>query len=306
MAQLNKGSNGMGAMGETAHVVKMLTTNEMSRPRRRPYASGVGFCPTQVWFHANRKEEAVTLSPALSLFQGIGNGVEERIVSGFDAHGRTIGKQVKLPNPPPSFKIDVGGYIDLVALDASDTVAAYEIKTTGSMPNEPKYAHWSQAMTYACLGGFDKVYVVYVSRSVQNFPDPTPLIKTFLIDVQDNLLEHMTTIVLSCRSMFGRETPPRPAHFRKSQECMFCDFKQKCWDSGSVVFKHPSVAFEERVAAERVAEELITLRQSFYAQAISNAKGGATPEQHAKANAVLQDINSGGSGKVLGKRTTVV
>lgn len=306
MARLNSGSEGMGSTNETAHVIKMLTHQEWSRPRRRPYASGVGFCPTQVWFHANRKEEVVTLAPSLSLFQGIGNGVEERIVAGFDTHKRTIGKQVKLPNPPPNFKIDVGGYIDLVALDGKDTVAAYEIKTTGSMPNEPKYAHWSQAMTYACLGGFDTVYVVYVSRTVQNFPDPTPLIKTFRIDVAENLLEHMTTIVLSCYAMHDKKAPLRPVQFRKSQECMFCDFKAKCWDATDFEFVHPTVALDHRAAAERVAAELIELRPSFYAQAVSNAKGGATPEQHDKANAVLDDINSGGNGKTVGKRTTVV
>ena len=177
---------------------------------------------------------------------------------------------------------------------------------TGAMPNEPKHAHWSQAMTYACLGGFDKVYIVYVSRSVQNFPDPTPLIKVFSIGVEENLLEHMTTIVQSCYGMHGDEAPLRPAAFRKSGECMFCDFKDKCWNSSDVKFKHPAQSQEDRAIAERVAIDLIALRPSFYAQAISNAKGGAEPHAVAKADEVLADINSGGNGRSVGKRTNVV
>lgn len=297
---------GAGKPSETGNVIKMLTMRERSFPRKRPYASGAGFCSTQVWFHANREAGEYVLSPSLNLFQGIGSGVEDRIVEGFEAHKQLLGKQVKLPNPPPSFKIDVGGYIDLVAFDHNGDIAAYEVKTASSIPSEPKIAHFSQAMTYACLGGFDKVYIVYVARNVQNFPDPTPLVKAFLIDVEANLLEYMTTIVMSCYHMHDKKAPHRPAHFRKSRECQFCDFQAQCWGESGFEFKDFDGALEDRAAAERVAAELIELRPTFFGEALSNAKGGAPPYAIKALDERLAIINSGKGAKKLRSRTTVV
>ena len=81
------------------------------------------------------------------------------------------------PKSPKSFGIDVGGFIDAIGYDSQRNVAAYEIKTAGTIPPVPKATHLSQAMTYAILGGIDNVFLVYVGRKVQDFPDPTPLVK---------------------------------------------------------------------------------------------------------------------------------
>lgn len=287
---LNYGGDNRGT--ETGHVIKALTLKEKSFPRRRPYASGVGFCSTQTWFHANRPEGEYVLSPSLNLFQGVGNGVEDRIVEGFEAHKLLLGKQVKLPNPPPTYKIDVGGYIDLVALNSLGEVGAYEVKTCSSLPQEPKIAHFSQAMTYACLGGFDNVYIVYVARNVQNFPDPTPLVKVFSIDVQENVLEYMRRIVLSCHHMHDKTAPQRPAHFRKSKECLFCDFQAQCWNVTGFEFKDYSESLIDEGAAEKIALELIEQRPSFFATSLSNAKGGAPKYAIEIIDGVLGKINT--------------
>lgn len=256
---------------ETNHILKALELERRGGKRFRPFASAVAYCARQNWFFGNGEGSKVTVvDPALNLYQGIGDGVEARIVQGMAAHGFLLGSQVRLPNPPKSFGIDVGGFIDAIALDSQGRVAAYEVKTAASIPPSPKLTHLSQAMTYAALGGVDNVNIVYVGRKVQDFPDPTPLVKVFRIDVNELLLEYMTTIVMSCHALSNGEAPQRPATFRKSMECQYCDFKERCWGELDVKTM-PSSEYAERYAeAEKTAAELLAWRPHFYSQLLEN------------------------------------
>ncbi len=260
---------------ETRYVIENL--NEMvaaKGKRQRPYASGLD-CPRKVWFFANT-ESVATVNPApMKLYQEIGNAVEDVVVNGFRNNQLLLGSQVKLPNPPKSFGVNVGGYIDMVALDSTGQIAAYEIKTCKTIPNEPKPAHLSQALVYATLGGFDRVHVIYVSRMVQDWPNQEPLVKVFTVDAIGSVLDVATNIIYSCRTMHSKQSPPRPSHFRKHRECQFCDFQARCWDDPSVVTMDPQAAYEAHSVAERVAVDLVALRKHFYLEALSNAKGGA-------------------------------
>lgn len=256
---------------ETNHILKVLEMASRGGRRFRPFAGTVAFCQRENWFHANIDKEAGGIVPAtLNIYQGIGNGVEERIVKGMMEHNILLGAQVKLPNPPKNFGIDVGGYIDAIALDSQGRVAAYEIKTTGAMPTSPKAKHLSQAMAYACLGGIDVVYIVYVGRKVQEFPDPTPLVKVFQVDTGKLLSEYMTTLVASCHGIKSKEAPPRPSTFRKSHECQYCDFSQRCWREEEVVTMTPQRTSEYMAEAEKTAEELLTFRPSFFIGVLEN------------------------------------
>lgn len=256
---------------ETNHLLGTLEGVVRGGKRYRPFAGSVAYCPRENWLHANLPKEAGGILPAtLNLYQGIGNGVEERIVAGLSAHGKLLGAQVKLPNPAPNFKIDVGGYIDAIGFDNSGKVAAYEIKTTGAMPTSPKAKHLAQAMTYACLGGIDNVYIVYVGRQVQAFPDPTPLLKVFHIDTHALMSEYMTTLVMSCHSLASKSAPPRPATFRKSHECQYCDFAQQCWKDEGFITMTPTASAEHYAEAEKTAEELMRHRPSLYISLLEN------------------------------------
>lgn len=261
---------------ETDYVVQKLTQKNEYRKRFRPYAADAGFCPTKNWLHINTQQEDTVTAATLKLYQGIGNGVEEVITDGFTQHGALLSTQVKLPNPPKAYGIDIGGYIDMIAVDRLGRTAAYEIKTTGAMPYEPKANHMSQAMTYACLGGLDVVYIVYVGRQVQAFPDPTPLVRVFELDVKEKLLDYMTTIVLSCHSLSKQNAPLRPVGFRKSNECNYCPFLQQCWNEIGFEFETPGESVEAFAEAEKTAYELLDMRESFFRATLSNAIGSAS------------------------------
>lgn len=256
---------------ETNHLLRTLEGVVRGGKRYRIFAGDAGYCPRANWFHGNVVKEAGAILPAtLNLYQGVGNGVEERIVSGMRDHGNLLGAQVKMPNPPKNFGIDVGGYIDAIGIDNSGKVAAYEVKTTGAMPASPKAKHLAQAMTYACLGGIDNVYIVYVGRQVQAFPDPTPLLKVFHIDTHGLMLEYMTTVVLSSHALMSKAAPPRPATFRKSHECQYCDFSQKCWKDDGFETMTPAVSAEYYAEAEKTAAELMAYRPSFLIELLEN------------------------------------
>lgn len=256
---------------ETQLILKVLSAKTKTGKRFRPFAGAVAYCARQNWFFANREGEPGYTNPSLTLYQGIGNGIEEKIVKGMAAHGMLLGTQVSLPNPPSHFKINVGGFIDAIGIGSTGKVTAYEIKTTGAMPSSPKANHLSQAMTYACLGGIDHVAIVYVGRQVQNFPDPTPLVKTFLIDVSGLMPEYMSRIVEACHSLTNPEAPMRPATFRKSFECQYCDFKEACWNE-DVPTLSPRASSYARAEAEKTAQELIALRPNFYTTLLANCR----------------------------------
>jgi CRISPR/Cas system-associated exonuclease Cas4 (RecB family) len=255
--------NNRGA-AETNHVLSMLEIKSYGGKRFRPFAGSVAYCPRENWLHANTGKEGGVASATMSLYQGVGNGVEERIVKGALEHGKLLGTQVKLPNPPKTFGIDVGGYIDMIAYDSLGRVAAYEIKTTGAMPSSPKAKHLAQAMTYSVLGGLDIVYIIYVGRKVQDFPDPTPLVKVFQVDVGNLLREYGTTILLTTSALSSPDAPPRPATFRKSSECSYCDFQQKCWRDEGFDTMNARKSAEHVASAEKTVDELLLHRPSFF------------------------------------------
>lgn len=259
-------------VSETEHILRILESKRRGGKRFRPFAGDVAYCSRKNWFHAN-VDGGESITPAtLNLYQGVGNGVEERIVSGLEAHGQLLGSQVSLPNPDSKFKVNVGGYIDAIGLDGKGNLAAFEIKTTGAMPSQPKLNHLSQAMTYACLGGLDTVYIIYVGRQVQNFPDPSPLVKAFLIDVKNLLSQYMTNIVMSCHALKSLEAPQRPPTFRKSSECQYCDFVEMCWKDASLKTMSPSKNAALVAGAEKTAQELITMRPAFLHQLLLNCE----------------------------------
>lgn len=287
MAKVAKGSDhiiGRSPTGsdELSHVLHMLTSAETKGRRSRPYGADAGLCATKNWLHINTEPGEVITAPTLKLYQGIGVGVEDVVVEGFKAHGKILSTQVKLPTPPKTYGIDVGGYLDILAYDHLGRVAAYEVKTCTSIPNEPKPNHLAQAMTYAALGGLDIVYILYISRSVQAFPSPAPLVRVFEIDVQ-NLLEHyMSVIVLSCHSLHDSAAPMRPTGFRKSYECNYCPFQQKCWNEDGFRFTTPTRMVQKEAAALKIAGELIALRPHFFLDTLSNAIGSAHEDEKPK------------------------
>lgn len=168
---MNRGSSHLKKKDTSSFWEGILIESITKGGRARPFASKAGYCPTANWFMGDTKGEYI-VGASMKLYQGIGNGVEAELVAGAERSGILLGTQVKMPTPSG---IDIGGFIDLVAIGPDGSPTLYEIKTCTNIPAKIKPEHAAQAATYWLFSGIDRVEVIYVSRKVQNFPDPTPL-----------------------------------------------------------------------------------------------------------------------------------
>lgn len=240
---------------ETERLFRILTQANKGYKQNRPYASRMAYCYTANWFGMNREQDSVT-NGAMKLYQGIGNGVEAEIISAYQRAKLLLGTQVPLPTPNG---IEIGGYIDMVALNASGKPSVYEIKTCTNIPSEIKAEHAAQVAVYHTFSGLD-CYVIYVSRKVQNFPDPTPLVRVF----EFNPLEHKDKIsntFLSLVTQGSSLPPPRPSHFRENNECGFCTWKSFCWNEANFMQARDFIRFTGD--AEKLSEKVLSERKKF-------------------------------------------
>lgn len=215
---------------ETERAIRFLNELIPGKKRKRPIASKAGYCPTANWFSINTEEESF-VGGSMKLYQGIGNGVEEEIVKAYERNGVLLGTQVLLPLPEG---VDLGGFIDMIALNGSGEPSLYEIKTCTNIPSKIKDEHAAQVAAYWTFSGIKKCYVIYVSRKVQNFPDPTPLIKVFQFDEteEENQIK-IDNLFLSLVTSGASLPPARPVTYREKNECVFCNYKSTCWNSGT-------------------------------------------------------------------------
>ena len=235
--------------------------------RARPFASKAGYCPTANWFMGDTKGEYI-VGASMKLYQGIGNGVEEELVKGAERKGILLGTQVKMPTPKG---VDIGGFIDLIALGADGSPTLFEIKTCTNLPTKIKPEHAAQAATYWLFSGMERVEVIYVSRKVQNFPDPTPLIKAFQFDPTEWQNE-IDNVFVTLETFNTSKPPQRPAHFVKNRQCMFCDFANRCWDMNDSEFLSNKEMTEVERKANKRKSEVLAERNKYVRRTLENCR----------------------------------
>ena len=264
---MNRGSGHLKLKDTSAYWEGILTESITKGGRRRPFASKAGYCPTANWFMGDSKGEFV-VGASMKLYQGIGNGVEAEIVAAAERKGIMLGTQVKLPTP---FGVDIGGFIDLIAIGSDGSPTLYEIKTCTNLPNKIKPEHAAQAATYWLFSGMERVELIYVSRKVQNFPDPTPLIKTFQFDPTEWENE-INNVFVTLATFNGAKPPQRPPHFVKNRQCMFCDFANRCWDMGDSDFLTNRQMSEIDMKAEAHKAKVLKERKTYLVKVLENCK----------------------------------
>lgn len=264
---MNKGSSHIPKKTTSTYWEQILQETVRKGDRKRPFASKAGFCPTANWYMGNTSGDFV-VGASMKLYQGIGNGVEEELVRGAERFGILLGTQVKLPTP---YGVDLGGFIDMIAIGADSSPTLFEIKTCTNLPNKIKPEHAAQAATYWLFSGMDNVELIYVSRKVQSFPDPTPLIRTFKFDPTEHEFELLN--VMRTLETFNLGKPPqRPAAYTKTRECVFCDFSIKCWSSTPEDFldsKKMNVVERESLAKLR---DVKSKRKGFVRKTLENCR----------------------------------
>lgn len=250
---------------ETSRLNFFLTEHVVYQPRKRVIASKAGFCPTANWFSGNTTNNGI-INAVTKLYQGFGNGAEKEIVEAYERNNCLLGTQVMLPTPED---VELGGYIDMIALNSNGVPSLFEIKTCTAIPSSIKEEHAAQTATYWTFSGIDNCYIIYVSRKVQNYPDPNPLIKVFSFDPSQHEKE-IDRVFLSLVSFNSQLPPTRPEGYSENSQCTFCNFKARCWNDENTRFMTNSMMSNVLNKANKLKEKTLKRREDLYVKTLQN------------------------------------
>lgn len=206
---------------EESYIVSTLSTEDDFNARSHLYGATAAYCPRKNFLMSMGWKGLGNFSAASNLFVEVGNGIEKAVVKGLMQNGKLFYNNVYLPDIEPK----VAGKIDLIYLDHNNKVALGEVKSCKQLPLEPKPEHLWQTYTYAAISGFDNVYLMYFERNIVD-PRMKVAIKVFEIEITQDVLEKVfTNILLSTNAIENKWIPDIPYNFRKSKECLYCQFK---------------------------------------------------------------------------------
>jgi hypothetical protein len=145
----------------------------------------------------------------------------------------------------------------------------FEIKTCTAIPSSIKEEHAAQTATYWTFSGIDNCYIIYVSRKVQNYPDPNPLIKVFSFDPSQHEKE-IDRVFLSLVSFNSQLPPTRPEGYSENSQCTFCNFKARCWNDENTRFMTNSMMSNVLNKANKLKEKTLKRREDLYVKTLQN------------------------------------
>ena len=255
--------------------VYQVCLRETQDVRKRTYLWGAdgGLCPRKNLFN---QEYPVPFQyyPSTKGYMAYGVAIENMLAKALDKHGRLIKQDIRLVELQSELMphLRISGKMDIIALDHEDQPALLEIKTCGPLPSKPKNNHRVQLETYAAVSGFNRCYLTYVSRKVSTGGARGKLdCITFPIEITPNVIfTRFYMAALSQHSMDCRRCPPVDPTFRKSHECIFCDFVDYCWPhdespvqpftaKGYNTAKHISINTADELAKQRPERWIKTL-----------------------------------------------
>ena len=261
-----------------------------TRPvRKRTYLWGAdgGLCPRKNLFN---QEQPVPFQyyPSTKGYMVYGIAIEDMLAKALDDHGRLIKQDIRLVELQSTLMphLRISGKMDIIALDHEMQPALLEIKTCGPLPSKPKNNHRVQLETYAAVSGFNRCYLTYVSRAVSTGGARGKLACiTFPIEItREVIFERFYMAALSQHSMDCRRAVPVPSHFRKSHECIWCDFSDYCWpydnspvpafnEKGLKTAKHISINTADELAKQRPARYISTLEGLLAGDGVTKPEG---------------------------------
>jgi len=203
-----------------------LSENETVDRDGRLWASQVGHCPRKGAIEATLKTKRV-FSAASRVYCDIGVTAEELIIRAWDKRNRLLFSQYKLPTIREYPKLNMGGYVDAIAVQ-DGKIRAVEIKTCGELPSKPKHDHLSQVLLYSAVTGFP-ASLFYLSRSVADW---SGILKTVQFDIphdQTALEHHMYNAVLARLCIEKGFIPNKSSKLTKKSHCGLCTHIGFCW-----------------------------------------------------------------------------
>jgi PD-(D/E)XK nuclease superfamily len=208
----------------------LLTENYPAKARPHLYGSDAGLCARRNVLLEHNVWMAGEKTATSAAYMAIGVGLEDMLAKALERNGRLVAKQLKLPLMP---EVHVSGYADLVIFDSEDELALVEVKSCGKLPTEPRPTHLAQIQFYAAATGLHRAWLTYISRNVRSEYGANLDMRSFPIDCSEKALRsRLATAAQSRLAADAAKLPPVPAHFRKHEECHYCEFRDAfCWQA---------------------------------------------------------------------------
>ena len=273
---------GKGEGGIDSWWKRLLSRVETPYLRSHLYGADAGRCARLNFFHAYNETVPAVQNSASTAYMAIGVALENMLRDALQRDNRLIASNYRIPQVEG---IPISGKVDLIAVDNSERVSIFEVKTCSALPKLPKWVHLQQLQTYAAVTGFDRAFLTYISRGVQSTYGGGLDILTFQIDTsRSSLYDRLLTAAISNLAIPSGFVPPMQPTFRKSVECLHCPFIPVCWEGAEYPLSEMAVTstlyLELKTQAESLAETAWETRsdrfQGVLAELLSDFSSPAT------------------------------
>lgn len=232
-------SHGISSISDAATLSECLALglNEIEKLDRdgRLWASQVAHCPRKGALEATSNSNRPWLA-ASQVYCEIGNTVEDLIIKAWEKQGRLLFTQYKLPTIREFKKLNLGGYIDAIALQ-DNKIRAVEIKTCGNLPITPREDQKAQLMLYSAFTGLPST-LFYFSREVASW-DGKLITKQFDFDYDaEELMHYMFNAVFARFCVDKGIIPNKSSKITKKSHCLYCNFTDFCWNEAGLLAKN--------------------------------------------------------------------
>lgn len=218
-------TKGFPAGDSTLEKLVVALSSESKLYAKNSYASWGAMCPRRAVFkRAISPEQKVPMGAPSKFFFETGTSVHRVIQQAFYDAGILYGAEVRIEYN------GIAGFIDVVFEDDDGATALVDIKTCGSrIPSWPKIEYVQQIYTYGLLTGIDRLYILYMSRSVMNFRGE---LQWRMIPIPFTRQEKINTALRLSWGIVGKKyniLPAKPKDLASPEDCGFCNFKKLCW-----------------------------------------------------------------------------
>lgn len=276
-------------------------TSETNFKQKRPYISA-SMCQRQIMLNGTLETREVNRSPAMKYYASIGRAIEEVLVANYRDAGLLLIDSWKLPKELFPDNIDLGGKIDMIITHQS-TPILIDIKTVGVVdassyvnlkPEElialekgedisivadddrqkftnnkkVKEAYKSQLQLYAAITGLDEIFLLSVSRRIQDtFTVDGHISAAFTrVQIPTNELERRIAVLIYGILARDLGKVPSPLAGLKKTHCKdaFCSFVDFCYNDSPLELSLPVMSLDEetkiKANALKIAKEYINKR----------------------------------------------
>lgn len=211
-------------------VLEALTTTRTNKRRISFYPSDA-LCSRKHWLEMQEEYE-FEANPILTYSAAIGNATEFMLVEHllkFDpslvfAHNLSINS--KVDGFDEDEWIDYSGKIDLI-LNIDNELIVCDVKTYGKELRMEQYT--AQLQFYAAVTGLNKAAILAFSRNLVESGRFAFRYIPISVTIEDKI--NAMTVAYYAQLCYDMNLLPiKPKGFRKTIECKYCHFKDRCWN----------------------------------------------------------------------------